>query len=89
MVLKAGDMALSLGTSDTLFLPSLVRPYLPQGHVLVSPVSEGFMLLLCFKNGSLTRERIRNQCAEGKWDLFNTHLDATPRGNFGNMGKIE
>lgn len=39
-----------------------------------------------FKNGSLTRERIRDTCAEGSWDIFNQLLESTPRGNFGNMG---
>lgn len=39
-----------------------------------------------FKNGSLTRERIRNNCANGSWEIFNELLDSTPRGNFGNMG---
>lgn len=40
-----------------------------------------------YKNGSVTRERIRNQVAEGDWELFNQLLDSTPRGNFGNIGK--
>ena len=35
----------------------------------------------------MTRERIRNEVAEGSWDLFNQLLDSTPRGNFGNIGK--
>ena len=48
------------------------------------------MLLFPFswKNGSLTRERIRDESAGGSWDLFNQLLDSTPRGNFGNVGKI-
>lgn len=41
-----------------------------------------------FKNGSLTRERIRDVCAEGSWKLFNELLNSTPRGNFGNIGKF-
>ncbi|KAI5723965.1 hypothetical protein M8J76_013417 [Diaphorina citri] len=87
MVLKQGDVAISLGTSDTLFLTSPALVNLPQGHILANPViSDEYMLLLCFKNGSLTRERIRDQCAGGQWDIFNKFLDSTPRGNFGNMG---
>lgn len=39
-----------------------------------------------FKNGSLTRERIRDKCAEGSWGIFDQLLESTPRGNFGNMG---
>uniref|UniRef100_A0A8D8RRU0 Xylulose kinase n=1 Tax=Cacopsylla melanoneura TaxID=428564 RepID=A0A8D8RRU0_9HEMI len=87
MLLKEGDVAISLGTSDTLFLPSPSKVSLPQGHVLINPVlDDGYMVLLCFKNGSLTRERIRDSCAEGTWETFNRYLDSTPRGNFGNMG---
>lgn len=85
--LNKGDMAISLGTSDTVFLwltdpkPSL------NGHILCNPlVSSDFMALLCFKNGSLTRERIRDECAEGSWQLFSDLLESTPRGNFGNIG---
>ncbi|KAJ9582738.1 hypothetical protein L9F63_022920, partial [Diploptera punctata] len=87
MRLKEGDIAVSLGTSDTLFL-SLSQPKnLLDGHILCSPLDKDtFMALLCFKNGSLTRERIRDSCAEGSWQLFNELLNSTPRGNFGNMG---
>ncbi|KFM74579.1 Xylulose kinase, partial [Stegodyphus mimosarum] len=80
-------MAISLGTSDTVFLwltdpkPSL------NAHILCNPLdSKEYMALLCFKNGSLTRERIRDECAEGSWQLFSDLLDSTPRGNFGNIG---
>ncbi|PNF32174.1 hypothetical protein B7P43_G00701 [Cryptotermes secundus] len=87
MRLKTGDIAVSLGTSDTLFL-SLRQPKLIlEGHILSSPIDkDGYMALLCFKNGSLTRERIRDSCVEGSWKLFNELLNSTPRGNFGNMG---
>ena len=44
------------------------------------------MALLCFKNGSLTRESFRNSCAEGSWDCFNNALQSTPPGNHGNIG---
>lgn len=81
------DVVVSLGTSDTLIL-WLEKPHtLPYGHVLCNPLNRNeYMALLCFKNGSLTRERIRDDCAEGSWNLFNELLDSTPRGNFGNIG---
>ena len=44
------------------------------------------MALLCFKNGSLTRESIRNACCEGSWENFNKALESTPHGNHGNIG---
>jgi len=42
-------------------------------------------LYCSFKNGSLTRERIRNDTAQGSWQIFNELLESTPRGNFGNF----
>ncbi|TRY68841.1 hypothetical protein TCAL_03047 [Tigriopus californicus] len=84
-----GDIGISLGTSDTLFIwlgPEDAQPQL-SGHVWPNPVDQqAFMALLCYKNGSLTRERLCQSTAEGSWDLFNQLLDSTPRGNFGNIG---
>jgi len=87
MSLRKNDVAISLGTSDTVFLwlenpkPSL------DGHILCNPLDEkSYMALICFKNGSRTRERISDECAEGDWNLFNELLESTPRGNFGNIG---
>lgn len=87
MRLQPGDVAVSLGTSDTLFL-WLEKPHtLLEGHVLCNPVDkDAYMSLLCFKNGSLTRERVRNNCTDESWQLFNELLESTPRGNFGNLG---
>lgn len=39
-----------------------------------------------FKNGSLSRERFRNEFANRSWDEFSQKLEKTPRGNFGYMG---
>ncbi|XP_054621755.1 xylulose kinase isoform X2 [Dunckerocampus dactyliophorus] len=62
------------------------RPAL-EGHVLINPVDwRHFMALLCFKNGSLTRERVRNRCAEGSWEVFSAALRHTPLGNNGYIG---
>ena len=44
------------------------------------------MALLCFKNGSLTRESIRDSSAEGSWKIFDKALESTNRGNDGNIG---
>ncbi|XP_041824189.1 xylulose kinase [Melanotaenia boesemani] len=87
MRLQQGDVAVSLGTSDTVFLwIQEPRPAL-EGHIFCSPVDlQAFMALLCFKNGSLTRERIRNECAAGSWEDFSAALKDTPLGNGGNIG---
>uniref|UniRef100_A0A4W6FWP3 Xylulose kinase n=1 Tax=Lates calcarifer TaxID=8187 RepID=A0A4W6FWP3_LATCA len=87
MRLQQGDIAVSLGTSDTVFLwIQQPRPAL-EGHVFCNPVDwQEYMALLCFKNGSLTRERVRNECTGGSWEVFSAALRETPLGNNGNIG---
>ncbi|GAB6019340.1 hypothetical protein CHUAL_000932 [Chamberlinius hualienensis] len=87
MRLRPGDVAISLGTSDTLFLwLDEVKPGL-EGHIFCNPVDkDAYIGLLCFKNGSLTRERIRDSCADGSWSIFQQLLEGTPQGNYGNLG---
>jgi xylulokinase len=46
--------------------------------VLPNPVDpESYMVMLVYKNASLTREEIRDRCAEGSWDVFNKYLQQT------------
>lgn len=42
--------------------------------------------MLCYKNGALAREQIRDRYAEGSWDRFNELVEATPPGNGGHFG---
>jgi xylulokinase len=75
-----GRVAISLGTSDTVF--GLMRePRVDSsgtGHVFGSPTGD-FMGLTCFLNGSLARERIRE--AHGMdWGSFSRALDETAPG---------
>uniref|UniRef100_A0A8C3U1K0 Xylulose kinase n=1 Tax=Catharus ustulatus TaxID=91951 RepID=A0A8C3U1K0_CATUS len=87
MRLQEGDIAISLGTSDTLFLWIQEPTPALEGHILCNPVdSQTYMALLCFKNGSLMRERIRDDCASGSWDEFSKALSSTAAGNSGNLG---
>uniref|UniRef100_A0A8C6WQN3 Xylulose kinase n=1 Tax=Neogobius melanostomus TaxID=47308 RepID=A0A8C6WQN3_9GOBI len=87
MRLQPGDIAVSLGTSDTVFLwLQFPRPAL-EGHVFINPVEpQQHMALLCFKNGSLVRERLRDEAAGGSWAGFSSALTQTPLGNDGNIG---
>ncbi|RXN14860.1 xylulose kinase isoform X1 [Labeo rohita] len=87
MRLQEGDLAVSLGTSDTVFL--WIRDPRPtvEGHIFCNPVDcSAYMALICFKNGSFTRERIRDECAGGSWERFSSALRSTPMGNNGNLG---
>lgn len=85
---QPGETAISLGTSDTIF-GALVRPKpsATEGHIFGNPINpEGYMALVCWKNGSLTREFIRDSYAKGAWDIFNRLLAKTPPGNGGRIG---
>ncbi|KAK2981737.1 hypothetical protein RJ640_005989 [Escallonia rubra] len=82
-----GDLAISLGTSDTVFgITTDLQPRL-EGHVFPNPVdTNSYMVMLVYKNGSLTREDVRNQYADKSWERFNTFLQQTPPLNGGKMG---
>jgi hypothetical protein len=80
-----GRHAVSLGTSDTYFgyltgLPEAVRS---EGH-LFGAADGGAMFLVCFKNGSLARERIKNDFGL-TWEEFSRILTETPPGNRGRI----
>jgi len=78
-------LAVSLGTSDTVF-GLMGQPRVDEsgtGHVFASPTGD-YMGLTCFKNGSLARERIRDDYGLD-WDGFSAALGATPPGNRGAM----
>ncbi|PKI64844.1 hypothetical protein CRG98_014759 [Punica granatum] len=44
------------------------------------------MVMLVYKNGSLTREDVRNRYAEKSWETFNKYLQQTPPLNGGKIG---
>lgn len=57
-----GQIVISLGTSDTFFaaMPGPKTDPDGFGHVFGNPAG-GFMSLICFRNGSLAREALRDQ----------------------------
>lgn len=84
-LVRRDRVAVSLGTSDTIFGP-MSEPRVDAsgtGHVFASPAG-GFMGLTCFKNGSLARERVRDQFGFS-WAQFSDALAHTPVGNNGAM----
>jgi xylulokinase len=82
-VVEPGTVAVSLGTSDTLFTVMDRFEPDPSGtaHVFGAPTGD-FMSLVCFRNGSLARERVRDRFGLD-WDGFSHLLDATSPGNGG------
>ncbi|KAL6297229.1 hypothetical protein ACE6H2_005371 [Prunus campanulata] len=82
-----GDLAISLGTSDTVIgITDDPQPRL-EGHVFPNPVdTKGYMVMLCYKNGSLTREDVRNRYTESSWEKFAQQLLSTLPLNGGKLG---
>jgi xylulokinase len=75
-----GRVAVSLGTSDTVFGP-MREPRVDvsgTGHVFGAPTGD-YMGLTCFQNGSLARERVRKSLGLD-WTSFSEALDRTPPG---------
>jgi xylulokinase len=82
-LVKSGQLAISLGTSDTLFgylSEPRVDPAM-EGHTFGAPTGD-YMSLICFKNGSLAREKICNG-AELDWEGFSAALRETRPGGGG------
>ena len=78
---------MSLGTSDTMF--GILKTPTPgvEGHIFANPVDPtSYMAMLCYKNGSITREKVRDSAAGGNWDAFNASLARTAPGNGGAIG---
>ena len=75
----------SLGTSDTCFgymagVPDVERT---EGHIFGTADGHA-MFLVCFKNGSLARERLKDDYGLG-WEDFSRILMETPPGNHGRL----
>jgi xylulokinase len=85
-LIRAGMVAISLGTSDTYFgsMKKCQTDAHGEGHVFGSPTGD-YMTLICFKNGSLAREKIRDAYGIKDWKKFGAALKTTPPGNHGGI----
>ncbi len=84
-LVREGRVAASLGTSD-VFFGLMDEPRVDPtgtGHVFGAPTG-AFMGLTVFKNGSLARERVRDEFGMS-WADFSRALDATAPGNDGRI----
>ncbi|KAJ6619732.1 actin-like ATPase domain-containing protein [Mycena sp. CBHHK59/15] len=78
-----GDALLSLGTSTTLCSPKRFTT----SHLLAHPTTlDAQIAMLCYKNGALAREQVRDQYTQGNWQPYNATVEDTPPGNNGYMG---
>ncbi len=84
-LVRPGMVAISLGTSDTYFgfMKECQTDPHGEGHVFGAPTGD-YMTLICFKNGSLAREKVRDEYRLD-WDGFSEALRNTPPGNGGKI----
>jgi xylulokinase len=77
-LIREGMVAISLGTSDTYFgsMQKCQTDTRGEGHVFGSPAG-GYMSLICFKNGSLAREKIREHYKIKDWNEFGKLVNST------------
>ena len=85
-LIKPGQVAISLGTSDTFFgtMEKCQTDENGEGHVFGSPTG-GYMTLICFKNGSLAREKVRELYGIKDWKDFGKLVASTKPGNDGGV----
>jgi xylulokinase len=84
-LVKPGMVAISLGTSDTFFgtMRKCQTDDHGEGHVFGSPAGD-YMTLICFKNGSLAREQVREMYGVADWQAFGELVATTkPKKNGG------
>jgi xylulokinase len=84
-LIREGMVAISLGTSDTIFGPmSSAKPSQDgTGHVFASTIGN-YMGMTVFKNGSLARERVRDEHGL-TWTGFADALRRSAAGNGGSL----
>jgi xylulokinase len=84
-LVREGRVAISLGTSDTVFGLMTAPRVDPSGtgHVFGAPTGD-YMGLTCFSNGSLARERIRDAFGMS-WTDVSRLLQSTAPGNEGRI----
>ncbi|MGB7767407.1 MAG: FGGY family carbohydrate kinase [Verrucomicrobiia bacterium] len=85
-LIREGRVAISLGTSDTYFgtMKRCRTDAHGEGHVFGSPTGD-YMTLICFKNGSLAREKIREFYGIKDWKQFGGLVTSTRLGNGGGI----
>ena len=83
--LRPMDAMVSLGTSSTFLMNTPRYKPDPAYHFMNHPTTKGhFMFMLCYKNGGLAREKVRDRLpqppagANDPWEVFNRHVLETP-----------
>jgi xylulokinase len=84
---QPGDVGVSLGTSSTLFavVPTEAARFSgKEGHFFCNPIDPNtVMAMICFKNGALTRQQVRDRRAGASWEKFEELMHTSKAGNGG------
>ncbi len=77
--LRAGDAMVSLGTSTTFLMSTENYVPDPATHFFSHPTTNGlYMFMLCYKNGGLARERVRDLLPKSQsknpWESFESQI---------------
>ena len=82
--LRENDAMVSLGTSTTFLMSTPEYKPDPATHFFNSPTTAGlYMFMLCYKNGGLAREKVRDainqqsQTEKNSWQAFDKNLLST------------
>ncbi|KIY71858.1 actin-like ATPase domain-containing protein [Cylindrobasidium torrendii FP15055 ss-10] len=87
-----GDALLSLGTSTTYLLSIPPASEAPKrfttSHLLSHPTTapDAQIAMLCYKNGALAREQVRDRFADADWSKYNDAVEQTHPGSEKYMG---
>ncbi|KAI1105920.1 cation efflux family-domain-containing protein [Jackrogersella minutella] len=81
--LRPLDAIVSLGTSSTFLMNTPSYKPDPSYHFMNHPTTKGhFMFMLCYKNGGLAREKVRDKLPKPSsadpWESFNKQVLETP-----------
>jgi xylulokinase len=83
--LRSMDAMVSLGPSTTFLMSTPQYKPNPATHFFNHPTTPGlYMFMLCYKNGGLAREKVRdalgsgNERSTGSWESFDKILGETP-----------
>lgn len=81
--LRPSDAIVSLGTSTTYLMSTRLYKSDPSYHFMNHPTTAGqYMFMLCYKNGGLAREHIRDALSQDEgdhsWERFNEIATTTP-----------
>lgn len=88
--LNKNDILVSMGTSTTVLVVTDQYHPSPNYHMFLHPTMKNhYMGMICYCNGSLPREQLKDKLDPPTWDHFNQVLDAQSESDSGNNNDNE